>query len=337
MVYKLIQVGLGAHGMGIAENVIISSTDFSLVGLVDIDSGRVKQCAEAFRVPPEGCFTDYEEAFKNLDVDAVFIAVISPLHYAICKSALNHGLHVMLEKPFTVTMEQAKELTALAKMKNLKITVNQNYRFFPTVLTAKNALDCKLLGKPLFANTQFFFCHDGKTYQRKMENYMLMEMAVHHIDLIRYLFSSNVISVSGKTWNVPESGYVGDPNVQASYELENGISAFYIGSLLSKGHATSWEGSWRIQCENGSIHIDDMGQGHGVYVVNDHGASSKLALLQPEQESVDAVLAEFAAAIREDRDSSTSGNDNLYTMAVLIATSTSSKIHSPVLLASLLQ
>ncbi|WP_438348775.1 Gfo/Idh/MocA family protein [Paenibacillus sp. FA6] len=337
MVYKLIQVGLGAHGMGITENVIVPSTDFSLVGLVDIDSERVKQCAEEFGVPTEGCFTDYEKAFETLEADAVFIAVISPLHYAICKSALDHGLHVMIEKPFTVTMEEAKELTALAKLNNLKITVNQNYRYFPTVLTAKDAIDSHSLGRPLFANVQFYFYHDGKPYQRQMENYMLMEMAVHHIDMIRYLFSRNIVSVLGKTWNVPDSGYVGDPNVQAVYELENGISVFYIGSLLSKGQATPWESSWRIQCENGSIHIDDLGQGHGVYVVDDRGSLSKLDLLQPEKESVDAVLAEFAAAIRENRESYLSAEDNLQTMAALIATSISSKDHRSVQLASLLE
>lgn len=337
MAYKLIQVGLGAHGMGIAENVIIPSTDFSLVGLVDLDTERVKQCAEVFQIPAEGCFTDYEEAFQHVDADAVFIAVISPLHYAICKSALEHGLHVMIEKPFTVTMEEAKELTALAQMKNLKIIVDQNYRFFPIVLTAKEAIDRQLLGKSLFCNAQFYYHHDGKPYQRQMDNYMLMEMAVHHIDMIRYLFSSDITRVTGKTWNVPESGYIGDPNVQAVYELENGVSAFYIGSLLSKGHATPWEGSWRIQCENGSIHIDDMGQGHGVYIVNDQGVVTKLDLLQPKEESVPAVLAEFAAAIREDRHPVISGQDNLQTMAALIATSISSKNHVPVLTNSLLQ
>jgi predicted dehydrogenase len=70
----------------------------------------------------------------------------------------------------------------------------------------KNAIEENKLGKPLFGHAQFYYNHDGKAYQRKMENYMLLEMAVHHIDMMRFLFNCDIKSVSGKTWNLPNSG-----------------------------------------------------------------------------------------------------------------------------------
>ncbi|MGZ9583365.1 Gfo/Idh/MocA family protein [Paenibacillus marinisediminis] len=336
MTYKIIQVGLGAHGYGIAEHVIVPSTDFSIVGLVDIDQERLKQAAAAFQVNEANCYSSYKQAFQECEADAVFIAVISPLHYEICKCALEHGLHVLVEKPFTVTLEEAKDLVSIADERHLKLMVNQNYRYFPTVVTLKDAIVREIAGKPQFVDGQFYYYHDGKPYQRQMDHYMLMEMAVHHIDMIRYLLDSNIASLTGKTWNATDSGYAGEPSVHAMFEYENGLSAFYTGSLLSKGLATPWEGIWRIQCEQGSLHLADMGQGHGVYMVDEQGQVTKLNTLKLEKESVDAVLSEFAASIREDRQPSISGADNLYTMATLLATDLSSKQKQTIMPSSML-
>jgi predicted dehydrogenase len=148
-----------------------------------VDTDRLELCSNSLQVTIEHCYTDYRKAFSEIEADAVFIAVISPLHYDICKCALENDLHVYIEKPYTVSLEEAKELTTLAQSRNLKLMVNQNYRYFPTVMTLKNVIDRKLLGEPMFVHAQFYYFHEGKPYQRQMDNYMLMEMAVHHIDI----------------------------------------------------------------------------------------------------------------------------------------------------------
>lgn len=336
MCYKMIQVGLGAHGFGIAQHVIKPSSDFKITGLVDIDKDRLKEAAQMLQVADMCCYMSFEQAFQECEADVVYIAAISPLHYEIGKAALKHGLHIIVEKPFTVTLEEAQELVSIAKEKQLKIMVNQNYRFFSSVMTLKDAIVRQVVGKPQFANGEFYFFHDGKPYQRQMDQYMLQEMAVHHIDMIRYLFDSNVSSLIGKTWNALDSGYAGDPNVHAILELENGISVFYIGSLNSKGLASPWEGNWRIQCEEGSLHLADMGQGYGIYAVDAHCTINKLEEVQSVKQSVEAVFAQFADAIREDRQPPVSGEDNLYTLATLFAIDRSSKQKQPVTPASLL-
>ncbi|WP_374019134.1 Gfo/Idh/MocA family oxidoreductase [Paenibacillus thiaminolyticus] len=336
MKYKIIQAGLGAHGYGIAQNVIMPSTDFSLVGLVDIDPDRLKQGAAEFQLPETSCYSSYEKAFQECEADAVFVAVISPLHYDICKCAMEHSLHVLVEKPFTVTLEEAKEIVSIADQRHLKIMVNQNYRYLPNVMALKNAIDQEIVGKPQFAVGEFYYMHDGKPYQREMDRYMLMEMAVHHIDMIRYMFDSNVDNLMGKTWNVRDSGYAGEPNAHAMLELENGLPVFYTGSLLAKGMGSpSWEGCWRVQCKQGSLHLADMGQGYGVYAVDEQEQIKQLGISKQWMESVDAVLAEFASSIREDRQPLMSGADNLHTMATLLAMDLSSKQKQSVKLSAL--
>jgi predicted dehydrogenase len=322
---KLIQVGLGAHGRGVGSHCVVPSVDFEYAGLVDINPTCLFEAAKSFGVQESLLFTDYEEAFQKLDADAVLISAISPVHYEICKAALKHNLHVLIEKPFVLKMDEALELVKLASQNNLKIMINQNYRYYSTVLTLKQMILDRSLGKPMFVNSQFYFNHDGKPYQREMKDYMLLEMAIHHIDMMRFLFDCNIMNVNGKTWNNLESGYIGEPNVHAIYEMESGIPVFYLGSLIAKGKETPWEGVWRIQCEEGSIHLDDLGEGYGVYLVDFRQSITKIPNYVPVLEGIQGSLREFADSIRENREPQTSGKDNLYTLAALLATSISSR------------
>ncbi|RLQ94026.1 Gfo/Idh/MocA family protein [Falsibacillus albus] len=321
---KLIQVGLGAHGKWVGSQFVIPSTDFEYAGLVDADPKCLKEAAELLEVPKDLLYTEYHKGFKDLQADAVLIEAASHVHYEICKEALNNNLHVLIEKPFTLHINEALELVELAAQKNMKIMVNQNYRCNSNVLTLKKAIQDGNLGQPLFVNSQFYYHHVGKPYQREMKDYMLLEMAVHHIDMMRFLFECNVASVQGKTWNSPESGYQGDPNVHAVYEMETGIPIFYLGSLLSKGNETPWEGIWRIQCQEGSIHLDDLGKGYGVYLVDSSHTLSKVQNFVPDFADIHGILSEFADCIRKNRDPRTSGRDNLHTLAAIMATSASS-------------
>jgi len=325
MILKLIQVGLGGHGRGVGMNFVVPSADFEYAGLVDLDVKALEGFAAQTGVPDEQLYTDYKKAFRELSADAVLIVSISPTHYEICKAALENNLHVLVEKPFVLTLQEAEELVELAAMKKRNIMVDQNYRFFSTVLTLKKAIKERSLGKLRFVHSQFFCDHDGKAYQRAMDNYTLLEMAVHHVDMIRFLLDSNIARVSGATWNHPDSAYQGDPHVSAVYETDTGIPVFYVSSLMAKGIRQPWEGIWRFQFEQGSVHLDDLGEGYGVYVIDANQTLTKVSAYVPEYESIHGVLSEFAQSIKEQREPSTSGRDNLHTLAALLATSHSSR------------
>jgi predicted dehydrogenase len=320
---KLIQVGLGAHGRGVGEQFVLKSNDFNYAGLVDINREVMIEFARKNNLSEEMCYTDYALAFREVDADAVMISAFSPVHYEIAKTALEHGLHVLIEKPFVQSLEEAVELIQLSSTNKLSLMINQNYRYLATVLTLKQTLLEANLGGLSFVRSEFFYDHDGKPYQREMDNYILLEMSVHHVDMIRFLLESNIAAVTGKTWNSPDSGYKGDPHVHAIYEAESGVNVFYLGSLMAKGGSMPWEGVWRFQFEKGSIHLDDLGEGYGVYIA-DGVTTLKIKTIHPEFESIHGILAEFAASIREGREPKISGSDNVHTLAALLATAESS-------------
>ncbi|MGU3470108.1 Gfo/Idh/MocA family protein [Paenibacillus sp. D51F] len=324
MILKIIQVGLGAHGRGVGSNFILPSVDFEYAGLVDLNMAALEDFAGEHGLSSELLDTDYKYSFSTREADAVFITAISPSHYEIAKEALEQGLHVLIEKPFVLSMEHAVELVQLAEDKQRIIMISQNYRFVSPVVTLKQTIDQSSLGQMRFVNTEFFINHEGKGYQREMDNFILMEMSVHHIDMIRFLLESNIVSVWGRTWNYLNSGYKGDPNVHAVYQTEKGVPFFYTSSLLARGPRLPWEGKWRLQFDHGVIYMDDLGEGYGVYVADSNGTLTKIPTQIPEHESIHGVLFEFAQSIRENREPATSGRDNLNTIKALLATSESS-------------
>ncbi|MFB9274163.1 Gfo/Idh/MocA family protein [Cohnella cellulosilytica] len=322
---KLIQAGIGGHGQGVARHFVYPSPDFAFAGVIDLNPDALRAAGAEFGIPENRLYTDYRTAFAEAGADAVLIEVYSPAHYEIAKSALEHGLHVLIEKPFTLTLADARDLVDLAKKQERNIMINQNYRFNTLVMTLKRTLANGALGKLLFAESRFFRYHDGKPYQRAMDNYILLEMSVHHIDMIRFLLDTDIVAVNGRTWNDPDSGYQGDPHVQAAYDTEAGVPVFYLSSLLGQGVPDPWEGIWRFQFEKGSVHLDDRGDGYGVYVADAEQNIVKASPVASDKDGIHGVLAEFAASIRERRQPAVSGEDNLRTLAALLATAQSSR------------
>ncbi|BEJ01899.1 hypothetical protein CcaverHIS631_0605810 [Cutaneotrichosporon cavernicola] len=80
------------------------------------------------------------EVVEDPEVDVVVVSTPNNTHYPFAKAALEHGKHVMVEKPVTPTVAEAEELTALAKSKNLVFCVYQNRRWDADFLTLKKVL-----------------------------------------------------------------------------------------------------------------------------------------------------------------------------------------------------
>jgi predicted dehydrogenase len=97
----------------------------------------------------------WEAILGDADVDLVVVNTPDPLHYEMTKVALLAGKHVVVEKPFTLRTEEADELIALAKEKELLLTVYQNRRWDTDFLTVKKILEEGWLGRVVEVNSFF--------------------------------------------------------------------------------------------------------------------------------------------------------------------------------------
>ena len=149
-----------------------------MVGIYDVDSQRAEKLAAEFRV----------KAFPTLDdllsqVEAVSIATVTQSHYDVAMQVIKRGVHLLIEKPITVTIEQAKALTERAETKQLKLQVGHIERFNPAILALE----------PYNITPLFIESHRLAQFNpRGSDVAVVLDLMIHDIDLILSLVKSKV-------------------------------------------------------------------------------------------------------------------------------------------------
>ena len=176
-------IGAGYLGKFHAEKYA-SLPDCDLVAVVDTNETAAKQVAEKYGAT---ALTNYQSLLGK--VDAVSIVVPTTLHHAVSKDFLNAGVHVLVEKPITVTVAEADELIAIAENNSIILQVGHLERFNPAVL----GLDKE--EKPLFIES-----HRLSSFNPRANDVsVVLDLMIHDIDLILALVDSEVerIDASG--------------------------------------------------------------------------------------------------------------------------------------------
>lgn len=187
-----------------------------LIGICDTNLEQGKKVAEELGVPH---FLKAEDLIGK--VDAVTVAASTISHYPICKMLLENGIHVLVEKPMTVTSQQGAELCDIAKKKNLKLQVGHIERFNSAFIAAKEKLD-----RPMFIE-----CHRLAPFKpRSLDVDVVLDVMIHDIDVLLAIVNSKVRSVSAV--GVPViTPYTDIANVRV--EFESGAIANLTASRVS--------------------------------------------------------------------------------------------------------
>lgn len=161
--WAMVGGGKGSQIGYIHRSAALRDQSFELVaGAFDIDPARGMAFAAELGVEPDRCYPDYKTMFeaeaKRADgIEAVSIATPNGMHYAVCKAALEAGLHVVCEKPLCFTSEEADELVALAKEKNRVVGVTYGYSGHQMIQQARQMIRHGDLGQIRVINMSFAF------------------------------------------------------------------------------------------------------------------------------------------------------------------------------------
>lgn len=128
-------IGLGRMGQ---QHVRVYSTirRAQLAGVCDTNSEVGARIAQKYDIP---FFTEMDELLDQ--VDAVSIVTPTPYHFDIAKRCLEHGIHILVEKPITQTVEEAQQLVELADRTGLVVQIGHIERFNPAYVEMKNVLE----------------------------------------------------------------------------------------------------------------------------------------------------------------------------------------------------
>jgi predicted dehydrogenase len=233
-------------------------------------------------------------------VDAVTIAATTAEHFALAKFFLEHGVHVLVEKPMTRTSAEAAVLTKLADERKLKLQVGHVERFNPALVAARETL----------TTVRFIECHRLAPFKgRGADVNVILDVMIHDLDVILSLVASKPIAASA----------VGIPVLMDDIDIANARIEFANGAIANvtaSRVSTTPQRRFRVFQPNQYVSID-FGNGEVRRVTKEGEWREGAAPLREETwnlEKGDALLAEtraFVDAIVNDKPCVVSGADGL--------------------------
>ena len=320
---RLLLVGFGPRGK-IWAKAIKKNSKTELVGICDINKNLRNKNSKNIIF-----FNELDSALSYLKPDAVILSTPPFNRMQDLKVCAKFKLPILVEKQLTTNLKEAKRQIHFMNRHKLLLFVGLNFRYLPTTLGKIKLFNSGKVGKPNFAKFVYERWRDGKLkrlnkYPLKMKHPMLWEQSIHHFDLIRFIYNSNVKNVFATTSNPPWSMYKHDTNVNAILELQNGIIVNYICNWQSNCKSLNFE--WRTYCSKGIVvqkkQFDDLN-----YRTTNQLKLKKIKLKKFTMliDDANALLSDFINTINDKKNILRINKDHLNSLSIVDACIKSSK------------
>ncbi|OGS17825.1 MAG: hypothetical protein A2219_08195 [Elusimicrobia bacterium RIFOXYA2_FULL_50_26] len=173
-------IGVGSLGQHHAR-ILAAHPSAELAAIVDTDAKRGEKIARAYSTT---ALSSIDELPSSLN--AAVIAVPTPFHYQIAKALLLRGIHLLVEKPFTSTVDEAEELISLAMEKNLILQVGHIERFNPAITAA-----IPFINNPKFVEVNRLGPYDPRTSHIGV----ILDLMIHDLDIVTSLVKDKIVAL----------------------------------------------------------------------------------------------------------------------------------------------
>lgn len=282
-ILKCAVIGVGYLGRFHAQKYHALSQKSSYVSLVAVcDINRDCCDAVAKELAVSACY-DYHALVGK--VDAVSIAVSTNQHFTIAKYLLAHGIHVLIEKPITETVNEANQLIKLASVHGVKLQVGHLERFNSARLALDDHLD-----HPLFIESQRL----APFNPRGTDVNVILDLMIHDLDIIQTIVHSPMKSIEAQ----------GSPILSSSIDIANARITFQnhcVANITASRISFKTERKTRIFQPNSYISIDYHDKQFAVFKKGQGEMFPGIPEITRHQsifEPGDALLAEIDAFIR---------------------------------------
>lgn len=245
---RIALVGCGRIARLSHLEVLARHPDAELVAFADIDRESLAMARE--RAPRARAFEDYRELLSVVGPEAVLVALPTNLHRDAAIAAFGAGAHLYLEKPIAGTLREAKEIYDSWKQTSLVGRIGFNARFNRLYVRLRDAVAGGEIGRPVAARSAFTALFPAEATWRTKPSTgggALLELASHHVDLMRFVFGSGARSIRATTW----SNRGDDESAMLEIELGNGV---HVQTLVAYG--TIEEDSFEIFGTEGKLRVN---------------------------------------------------------------------------------
>ena len=321
---RLIQVGLGGFGRSWAA-LAREAAGVELVAVADADAAARERAQTALGLPATAVHPSLDAALAAAPDAAVLVATPPETHRSVAALALAAGRDVLLEKPLATTLDDARALVATADRAGRVLMVSQNYRFRRPTRTVQRLVAEGTIGALTAVTIRFR--RDSRAFwpttnfRYEMRHPLLLDMSIHHLDLLRAVTGREVRSLYARGWRVPDSPYRHDPAAIAVMELAGGATVVYEGDWATHDRETSWNGEWELLGERGRLRWlgGEEDALTGEVIVEAWGETARV-VEQPDLPYVDrqGTLDAFRVAVESGAEPETSARDNVRSLGIVL-------------------
>lgn len=327
MSQNLRAVLVGCGGMaGAWLNAAKEAGGVEFAGFVDIREEAARKRAEESGAKSPVIGTDLPAVLKQTKPDVVFDCTIPEAHHRVTLTALEHGCHVLGEKPLADSMAHAREMVTAAQQAGKIYAVIQNRRYLAPIRRLRHFLETGAIGELTTLNCDFYIGAHFGGFRDRMKHVLLLDMAIHHFDAARYVAGADAVAVYCQEWNPRGSWYDHDASAVAVFEMSNGIIYTYRGSWCAEGVNTTWECDWRILGTKGGAKWNG-GESFQAEVVTKTGGfhSERAPIDWPAHDpgiktgGHTGLMREFLHCVRTGQTPETVCSDNIQSLAMVFA------------------
>ena len=317
MALRVVVVGLGPRGRDWLRE-IQNAPGFELAAAVDVDPLVLRQ-APGKGVLASQCFPDLSAALDQNKCDAVIVATSVDCHVQPCELALARGLAVMVEKPFALSLHEAQQLVTLAEQKNAPLVVAQNYRYMRSFRTARRLIAEGALGRVGMVVCQYYRVpHAQPASLSRIDNRVLWEVGIHHLDALRYVLDKRVTRVLTESFKLPWGTLPRGGSIHSMLSFADETQALYSATYESTGHEFFERGQefyLRFVGEQATLHVFQRW-----LMLCEKGKLPRLVRRGPRKVSEERILLDqLERALLHGEEPDSSGRDNLQTIAIVEA------------------
>lgn len=332
---RLMVWGAGFFGRKWLE-AVKARDDCEVAGVVSRTLARLEELRGDPGLAGVRGYASFDEALVGGKPDAVIITLPQMFHCEATLKAIRAGLHVIVEKPLAMTMDEGRAIFEAARdHPDRVVMVSQNFRWRPHTLTLRKAIENGRIGRPghiMFECRQQIRRKTVDAWREHMPEPFLLDYAIHHFDLMRYLPGEEPREAVGVSFQPTWSWFRGNAAAAAIVTMESGLVVNYGGTMVSQGLETPQEGLITVIGEKGTLHLDDrlqirvFGQGEPEVIPHEPVPGGELG----------HGLGKFVDAIRTGRLPETHVGDNIRSLALLLAVVESARRGQAVRLADVL-
>lgn len=342
---KTRKYGIGIVGTGrIANERQIPSylkAGLNIVAICDINEERLEATRKRWKI--DKAFVDYKDLLKLEEVKIVDILTQSWVRLPIVKDAAEAGKHILCEKPFARSMEEAYSQVKIAEEAGVKIAVHQPTRWYYPFSLAKILVEKGYIGEPfLFIDER---CHylDTVYYENPitrwhihLEDFLPIEWGVHPFDIARWLFESEPIKVYFSGTHMPYQNFKSEMAGFCIADFPTPLKAVFVLNMAEQSEEYYWR--FRIEGKEGTIKGEIESSERGPWLkcyskkLGSEWEEIEWSYREAIEEAHGGPMFELINAIFEDREPSNSGRDNINTIRFCLAAFKSLKEGRPVYL-----